>query len=499
MSATNTAINTLRFLDDDTPNDKAYQDIANAFEEVEGRIDTIEGRISGDVSIMGTRFVDNGSTFVATRYGLTKGATNVQSTSGNITYNEVYLADGTTKIDDLPIFKQMRRGIFDNNGVLVHDQDALEYDDSLSSGGLAPHTHFVAVYMPKFHYRYNVTYDQPVDGGATDTTKVPHTVDVAISDKPFTGSKVHEAFLAVDSSGKVYERAYILPSAFEGVAVDKTTGEYLFADKTDATTRVASDFQFGTPSGLTNYANYMLASVNKANAQAPVTNATIADFRQVAENRGGLATQQTFYSWHAINVLFMIYYASTNWQLSTTTGAGVTNLGAGDFNESVSVGYTSAMKNRNGYVSGIARGGLGTTQVPNFKGIENTFGNVWKFLEGYKKLSTGLGNVVKVGIYDKTATNAYDNFDVVDFTEERTIANIPTGSLDYKFRNELMLPTSTTFNNNFYNDRFLSGAGGQTIRSGGDWATSTPSGGFALASSSAASLVSRVVSARLFY
>ena len=158
-----------------------------------------------------------------------------------------------------------------------------------------------------------------------------------------------------------------------------------FTDRTDITTRISTDFQFGT-GGITDYTNYILTSVNKTNKQAPSTNTTLSNFRTMCQNRhtGNASkraiTQQTWYANHAINILFMIYYASMDWQ--NTLSVGVTNLGGGNFNESVSTGYSSSMKNNSGFVSGIVRGTLGTTQVTNFKGIENFFGNVWKFNEG---------------------------------------------------------------------------------------------------------------------
>ena len=296
-------------------------------------------------AIMGVKFIDNGAGFNAERYGLAKGKTFSYSTNGNTTTIN-------SDFDTMPIYKYMRRGIFDNNSVLVYDQDDVGYDDTLttltSKGQLAPHTHWVGVYIPKFYFRINVTF--------TPT----YVMDIAVSDKPFDGSLVHPVFTQHDNSGVLVERDYIVFSAYEGVLVNKSTGAYLFTNRADITTRIASDFQVGTPSGLTAYANYAMTFVNKANAQAPATNRTLSNFRTMAQNRstgnssGRAITQQQFFAWTAINTLFMVEFASTDWQ--TILSAGVTNLSSGTHNESVSTGHTSALKGKSGYVTGIVRG-----------------------------------------------------------------------------------------------------------------------------------------------
>ena len=218
--------------------------------------------------------------------------------------------------------------------------------------------------------------------------------------------------------------------------------------------------------------------------------------RHVGNTSKRAITQQPWYATHAINVLFMVYYASMDWQ--GILSAGVTNLSGGSFNESVSTGYTSAMKNNSGFVSGIVRGALGTTQVPNFKGIENFFGNVWKFNEGFKKLSIGLGNQVKIGTYNVTKTNDYSNYANIDFTNEKEILNIPTSSNYFKFRNEDMIATATNSSSNYYKDNFSSSASGQIVLSSDYWYSGSNSGGFAVALTDVFGIVSRRVGARVF-
>ena len=133
-------------------------------------------------AIMGVRFIDNSLGFNAERYGLAKGKTFSYSTNGNTTTIN-------SDFDTMPIYKYMRRGIFNNDSVLVFDQDAVGYDDTLSTGGLAPHTHWVGVYIPKFYFRINVTFAPT------------YVMDIAVSDKAFAGSLVHPVFTQHSNTG----------------------------------------------------------------------------------------------------------------------------------------------------------------------------------------------------------------------------------------------------------------------------------------------------------
>ena len=447
--------------------------IVGAINELNANISLIDTR-----AIMGVKFIDNGAGFNAERYGIAKGKTFSYSTNGNTTTIN-------SDFDTMPIYKYMRRGIFDNNSVLVFDQDAVGYDDTLSTGGLAPHTHWVGVYIPKFYFRINVTFAPT------------YVKDIAVSDKAFDGSLVHPVFTQHSNTGVLIERDYVVFSAYEGVLVNKSTGAYLFTDRADSTTRIISDFQVGIPSGLINYTNYAMTSVNKANAQAPATNGNLSNFRTMAQNRsienssGRAITQQQYLSWTAINTLFMVEFASTDWQ--EILSAGVTNLGSGTRNESVSVGHTSSLKNKSGYIAGIVRGSLGTTQVPSYRGIENFFGNVWKFMEGFKGSST----VAQYGVYNITKTNDYSVYSNLDFTNKKEVALMTTTNY-YKYRNEELMPTNSTLSSAYVPDEYHCNTVGQTALSGALWYDGSGSGGFAVSLIAVFGFVDRAVGSRVF-
>ena len=70
------------------------------------------GTLVSNEQIMGVRFVDNGTDFVATRYGITRGAVQESTTVGNMT--TVKCKVGSTYIDDMMIYKicKVKKGCY---------------------------------------------------------------------------------------------------------------------------------------------------------------------------------------------------------------------------------------------------------------------------------------------------------------------------------------------------------------------------------------------------
>ena len=187
----------------------------------------------------------------------------------------------------------------------------------------------------------------------------------------------------------------------------------------------------------------------------------------------------------------MVEFASTDWQ--AILSAGVTNLGDGNYNESVSVGHTSSLKNKSGYITGIVRGSLGTTQVPSYRGIENFFGNVWKFMEGFKKSST----VAQYGVYNITKTNDYSVYSNLDFTNKKEVALMTTTNY-YKYRNEELMPTNSTVSSAYFPDQYYYTVEGQIALSSANWNDGSSSSGFVVNLANVFGFVNRAVGSRVF-
>ena len=187
----------------------------------------------------------------------------------------------------------------------------------------------------------------------------------------------------------------------------------------------------------------------------------------------------------------MVEFASTDWQ--SILSAGVTNLSDGSFNEAVSTGYTSSLKEKSGYVTGVVRGTLGTTQVPSYRGIENFFGNVWKFMEGFKKSST----LAQYGTYNITKTNDYSVYSNLDFTNKKEVTPM-TATNYYKYRNEELIPVNSTVSSAYIPDRYHYAEVGQIALSGASWNSGSHSGGFAVYLINVFGSVARSIGSRVF-
>ena len=186
----------------------------------------------------------------------------------------------------------------------------------------------------------------------------------------------------------------------------------------------------------------------------------------------------------------MVEFASTDWQ--SILSAGVTNLSGGFHNEAVSTRYTSALKGKSGDRTGIVRGSE-TTQVPSYRGIENFFGNMWKFMEGFKKSST----LAQYGTYNITKTNDYSVYANLDFTNKKEVA-LMTAYNYYKYRNEEFIPTNSTVSSTYVPDQYYYDIAGQIVLSSADWASGSVPGGFAVSLNAVFGSVARHVGSRVF-
>ena len=202
--------------------------------------------------------------------------------------------------------------------------------------------HQVMVQIPKFYYKY----------GYSGTT---HTWE--ISQLPQSGFSVHPAFI---KNGEVVDYRYI--GAYEGIAWDNSESAYIdgvsFAGDTGAD-------KLSSVSGF-----------------APWTDETRAEFRSYGANRGTGWRQQDYDLVSAIQLLYLIEYA--DWNFQSMIGMGRTELSGGAWEKDSYIGVTGK-SNVDG--NGTNSVSLGTTNgyltdYMTYRGIENFFGNVWKFVDG---------------------------------------------------------------------------------------------------------------------
>ena len=163
-------------------------------------------------------------------------------------------------------------------------------------------------------------------------------------------------------------------------------------------------------------------TASKCQLGRPVTSLTRAAFRTRAAQRGAGYSQQYWTAYCAWVRLYVVEYCSFNTQANYNSsktidgymqgglGAGVSNIsdwnGLNGYNPVNPCGVTLRLGNNTGIVKYTQ--GSYTTYVPSYRGIENPFGNIWKWTDGLNKYDTQVyvcDDITKFA--DDTSTN-YD-------------------------------------------------------------------------------------------
>ncbi len=225
----------------------------------------------------------------------------------------------------------MRRCILNDSGEVVAYFGDPNYIEDGSIGQ-------VMVEIPKFYYR---------------TYRTSNGIRWEISPNNKKGFKVHPAFIGNE------ELNYIYFSAYEGSIYDASSEEYLLEDEQIA------DFNEDKLSSI----------INAKPCSGTSQSLTIVNARKLANNRGEGWGIQDFTTSSAIQLLFLIEYATFNTQ--SAIGLGVVNKSSGEGNNSEKTGQTSQLGNK----SGMADGMNGLVSI-SYRGIENFWGNIWKWVDG---------------------------------------------------------------------------------------------------------------------
>ena len=222
----------------------------------------------------------------------------------------------------------------------------------------------VMVEQPKFYYKVVPLELEKVEGGKGFHMR---KVRYYVSDTKKAGFKLHPAFI---QDG--VEKNFIYLSAYEGSTFDTDAGVY---NTTDAQT--------------VDWTNDLLASIAGAKPTSGLTQggATRNGFRTLAAKRGAGWSQQTVQAATATELLFLVEYASFNMQ--SKIGVGVTNkTDDGTTSMTEITGYTANLGNATGSVNNPDGWNIVT-----YRGEENFFGNIWKWIDGINIYNYGVGSV----------------------------------------------------------------------------------------------------------
>jgi outer membrane lipoprotein SlyB len=257
------------------------------------------------------------------------------------------VATGSSPSEFMAVHAGMKRCVLADDGGVVY---FLDPDDSTKKADgtasvLTGADGQVMVQIPKFWYKYGYS-------GSTHTWE--------ISSIPVEGFEVHPAFI---KNGSEVDFRYI--GAYEGVKWDQGTTSYVD----------------GVSHGIDTGAD-KLSSVS---GYAPWTDEKREEFRLVAAERGTGWRQLDYDLLSAVQLLYLVEYADFDSQ--SMIGEGRTQLSGGTWVKGSYIKETG-LSNGDGNAtnsvdwSGDADDADAETVYMTYRGIENWYGNVWKFVDG---------------------------------------------------------------------------------------------------------------------
>ena len=329
----------------------------------------------------------------------------------------------------LSIQSRMRRCVMDNNGVIKYylcATDSTKQADCLTASVLDGTDGQVMVEIPKFYFRYSyaanvhhwdispiplpgfslhpaffkngaevdaryigayegILYDNSETVYTSDYNPIAaHAVTVDVNNGAGKGTITEDA-----DSGTIYAQlqagdvivvtgtadnngTYVIES-IAGDDVITCTGIIAGGDGAEATCVISA------PAADT--ANDILSSVSGKKAFSGITR---ANFRLIAAKRGTGWRQQDFYLCSAIQLLYLVEYA--DFYSQSMIGAGLTDWADATWNtyNAYHAINNSGLSNGDGDATANVSGGDGVLgSYMTYRGIENWFGHVWKFVDGF--------------------------------------------------------------------------------------------------------------------
>ncbi len=262
----------------------------------------------------------------------------------------------------LPIQALMKRCIINDAGVVQYYLDATDSTQKEGGGAsdLTGGDGQVMVEIPAFYYRYNY-------GGNTHTWEISQTA--------LSGFSLHPAF--IKNGGNVSYR-YI--AVYEGSMYDAGTTAMIPDADIEVNVVIA--------------AGDLLCSIS---GEYPKTSQTRDDFRTLADQRGVGWRQQDYDLISAIQLLYLVEYADFNSQSMIGNGRTMFTTGAweaanqGNGKYIGECGYSNSdgnATNATDRASAVSIAAINTStnaayhDYMSYRGIENFFGNVWKWADG---------------------------------------------------------------------------------------------------------------------
>lgn len=330
----------------------------------------------------------------------------------------------------------------------------------------------VMVEQPKFYYKVVPLELEKIQGGKGFHMRKARYY---VSDTMKAGFKLHPAFI---KDGK--EKNFIYLSAYEGCTYDTSASAYKLNDAQDV-----------------DWTDDVLASIANAKPTSGLTQngATRNGFRTIAAKRGLGWSQETVQAATATELLFLIEYASFDMQ--SKIGAGVTTKtddGATSMTEIT--GATTTLGNKSGQV--INTNGY---SVVAYRGEENPFGNIWKWIDGINVYNKNEGSVYIAdhGFKDDTNAAPYSDAGITICGSNGYVSAFAYNEdFDWLFiASEVLGNSSLPVGDYFWQNKAYNGYTVATL--GGSWYYGSSAGGFSWLVSNASGIRGRNVGGRLLY
>lgn len=330
----------------------------------------------------------------------------------------------------------------------------------------------VMVEQPKFYYKVVPLELEKIQGGKGFHMRKARYY---VSDTMKAGFKLHPAFI---KDGK--EKNFIYLSAYEGCTYDTSASAYKLNDAQDV-----------------DWTDDVLASIANAKPTSGLTQngATRNGFRTIAAKRGLGWSQETVQAATATELLFLIEYASFDMQ--SKIGAGVTTKtddGATSMTEIT--GATTTLGNKSGQV--INTNGY---SVVAYRGEENPFGNIWKWIDGINVYNKNEGSVYIAdhGFKDDTNAAPYSDAGITICGSNGYVSAFAYNEdFDWLFiASEVLGNSSLPVGDYFWQNKAYNGY--TVARLGGSWYDGSYAGGFVWFVHNASSDRARIIGGRLLY
>lgn len=306
----------------------------------------------------------------------------------------------------LPIQSKMRGCLLDDNGNVTKYLSDIDWTDNQCIDGTQGQ---VMVEIPKFYYKFETDGD---------------IQRVRISEYPLSGYKL---------SNTMYVGAY-------EASLQRSTFKLCSVCNYDA------DYRGGKNQSQWDDTYRSLLG-------RPVTYITRTNFRKYARNRNTAMTNWNILTYQAYKMIYWLYtieYASLNCQLAYNAeltsegyhqgglGAGVTNWSGTSWNNFngyypfIPCGCTNSLGNGTGIVpyevKDVDDNVLHTTNVTRYRGIENPFGHIWKYIDGINiRISSteenGGDGLSKVYVCKNTSLFSDTNYDGYDYVGDEARKN----------------------------------------------------------------------------